>query len=495
MGGDEQQPRAWFHHTASVCVSVSNKATHIQCCLFLLGPCFQGETKLILIASHAVFLQLLNRPGAPELLRPPTALLALEDAAAGQGECDAGCYRLAQCAVHESGALLLELRDGEAYDRQLRSRMRPPGAMAVAVAAAAAAYGSNGQQQDGVAGDVVGFSFGIGGDGGAGGGYDDYGDGGGWDGGSDGGDEGGGGIDMDDGLGAPVAIGEVAGAVGGLDAAMGGVEGLAELPKDGEAASERDAGDQGMEGMGAEGDASAGVALRQRRGNAADGVARREDGGEVFDPYKPLDPNNKGALLIKPLQVWVWAGHMQVALVGDAQPANEGIGGMQARVDRVSTCPICCVLWLLKTRSAMHPTDGSTESRLHAVLPCATLRQVRKPRSRAARTAAQPAKTPAAGASQLSNPEEFGYLAAALAQARKVIAAAAARQRRAPRRAAGAAALAGLVPQPRGRAVLDWSDVVEAEREDAAALMTATGDAAGGADLAGGLGGAGVYWC
>jgi hypothetical protein len=30
------------------------------------------------------------------VLRPPTALLALEDAAAGQGEGDAGSFRLAQ---------------------------------------------------------------------------------------------------------------------------------------------------------------------------------------------------------------------------------------------------------------------------------------------------------------------------------------------------------------------------------------------------------------
>lgn len=41
--------------------------------------------------------------GPPEVLRPPTALLALEDAAAGQGEGDAGSYRLTQCCVHASG--------------------------------------------------------------------------------------------------------------------------------------------------------------------------------------------------------------------------------------------------------------------------------------------------------------------------------------------------------------------------------------------------------
>ncbi|KAF6251838.1 hypothetical protein COO60DRAFT_580039 [Scenedesmus sp. NREL 46B-D3] len=65
----------------------------------------------------------------PELLRPPTALLALEDAASGQGgpggaqagaRGEVGSYRLAQCAVHVSGALLLEARDGQLFDAWLR---------------------------------------------------------------------------------------------------------------------------------------------------------------------------------------------------------------------------------------------------------------------------------------------------------------------------------------------------------------------------------------
>jgi len=89
--------------------------------------------------------------------------------------------------------------------------------------------------------------------------------------------------------------------------------------------------------------------------------------------------------------------------------------------------------------------------------------------------------TTAAG--HLAHADEFGYLAEALAQARRAMAAAAAKQRRGPNRsrAAGAAAAAGLLQRHQGRAVLDWSDVVAAEREDEAALMTA---AAAGADAA-----------
>eukprot|EP00775_Hariotina_reticulata_P013859 gene13859-13981_t len=62
----------------------------------------------------------------PALIRPPTALLALEEAACGQGgqqgaHSEASNCRLAQCSVHVSGALLLESRDGELYDAQLRT--------------------------------------------------------------------------------------------------------------------------------------------------------------------------------------------------------------------------------------------------------------------------------------------------------------------------------------------------------------------------------------
>jgi hypothetical protein len=111
--------------------------------------------------------------------------------------------------------------------------------------------------------------------------------------------------------------------------------------------------------------------------------------------------------------------------------------------------------------------------------------QVRKPRRRMARAAGTtaaaldaPASAAAAG---LAHPGELGYLADALAAARRALAAAAAKQRRGPGRGgrvAGAAAAAGLLQRPQARAVLDWSDVVEAEREEEAAILAA-GDAAG----------------
>jgi hypothetical protein len=213
-------------------------------------------------------------------------LLALEDAAGGQGEAD-GCYRLAQCAVHESGALLLELRDGEAYDRQLRSRV-PRVAAAVAAAAAAAA----GTGFPAAGGDA--FVAGDAGEAGFGGpdagefDYDDD-DGGGWDGGSDGGSDGGA-IDLGDGLGA---------SWGGDAAPM--EEGA---PQD-DGAWAADAGADAVPGEPDAAPAGGVTAARQRRAGAGgDSVAKRAGGrGEPFDPYKPLDPNDRGSLLVKPLQV------------------------------------------------------------------------------------------------------------------------------------------------------------------------------------------------
>ncbi|GFR40266.1 hypothetical protein Agub_g435 [Astrephomene gubernaculifera] len=59
--------------------------------------------------------------------RPPAALLALEDqgqsaasSAEAKGDGDSGVYRLQQCVVHCSGTLLLDARDGDFYDSQLR---------------------------------------------------------------------------------------------------------------------------------------------------------------------------------------------------------------------------------------------------------------------------------------------------------------------------------------------------------------------------------------
>ena len=51
--------------------------------------------------------------------RPPAAMLALEDQSGGQGDGDSGFYRLSQCFVHCSGALLLDNKDGECYDQAL----------------------------------------------------------------------------------------------------------------------------------------------------------------------------------------------------------------------------------------------------------------------------------------------------------------------------------------------------------------------------------------
>ncbi|KIZ05577.1 hypothetical protein MNEG_2384 [Monoraphidium neglectum] len=254
--------------------------------------------------------------GPRELLRPPTALLALEDAAAGQGETDAGSYRLAQCVVHESGALLLELRDGEAYDRQLRSRVGQPGRMAAAVAAAAAAA-------CGAAAGLEGGAFGGGGD--AYDGYDDDG-GGDWGGGSDGEDDSGP-IDMDDGLAAPQPAGGA-----GDDAALGG---MADGP--GDALVDDDGGaDPGQavlaSASGGAAEQAAGVALRQRRGAGNDSAGQVAGVGQAFDPYKPLDPNDQGSLLIKPLQGRAVLDWSDVAEAEREEDAALGMGGADRAV-------------------------------------------------------------------------------------------------------------------------------------------------------------------
>lgn len=63
-------------------------------------------------------------PSAGSVMRPPAALIALDDhvkgSTGGTGDGDAGVYRLQQCFVHRSGALLLDPRDGDLYDLQLR---------------------------------------------------------------------------------------------------------------------------------------------------------------------------------------------------------------------------------------------------------------------------------------------------------------------------------------------------------------------------------------
>ncbi|EFJ44583.1 hypothetical protein VOLCADRAFT_118716, partial [Volvox carteri f. nagariensis] len=65
-------------------------------------------------------------PTAGASIRPPALLLALDDhgqgaaSTGGKGDGDSGVYRLQQCFVHCSGALLLDPRDGDLYDIKLR---------------------------------------------------------------------------------------------------------------------------------------------------------------------------------------------------------------------------------------------------------------------------------------------------------------------------------------------------------------------------------------
>ena len=284
-------------------------------------------------------------------MRPPTALLALEDAAAGQGEGEAGSYRLAQCAVHSSGVLLLEMKDGELYDALLRRKgyNRTAGLLSKGTAAAAGALGAavggvaeGGNWLDGDAGLGLGVEDAYG-DGYAdddGGGCDDYC-------GADGDD--GGGIDLDDGLlpaGGGVGVEEEAGPppdwlrLGGeggegpepMDAELpGGAEGDAAAPAAAAAeeigvegvglvAAGEELGDAGAEAVAAEGgDEGEGAGGRGRRGAGQRGrkgeqVANMDQG--YYDPYQPLDPSDKGNLPIKPLQVITKQGpeHLGVRL-------------------------------------------------------------------------------------------------------------------------------------------------------------------------------------
>ncbi|KAF8057098.1 rpsL [Scenedesmus sp. PABB004] len=242
----------------------------------------------------------------PELLRPPTALLALEDAACGQGgqaagQGETGSYRLAQCAVHASGALLLEARDGELYDAHLRmwargaARGEPAGlpglcgalgglaglrsglpGVAGATGALAAGAGEAGQQLEGGASDDPGHE-GFGDDGDElppPGELDD---------------------DMPD-----AALPEAAPAAspappGALDDDEGPPDWLSHPTAAPEPGADCDAG---AEADGAE--HAPGGRVRQR-GRGRDCVAGGGTG--FYDPYAPLDPAAPGSLPVKPLQV------------------------------------------------------------------------------------------------------------------------------------------------------------------------------------------------
>lgn len=287
------------------------------------------------------------RAAPPELVRPPTALLALEDAASGQGgqqgnPGEVGSYRLAQCSVHISGALLLESKDGELFDAHLRMLRR-----------GAAAAGSQAVMGDILAGlkafsqpAAVGTAGVSGFDGAAGGpaadgqydgdtGHDGFYD--------DGDDYGAAAGEHDVAAADSVAAGQpdqtqAAVARDDLDHDMADAqhEPGEQLQHEGEAAPDwlsQPAADldgaQGPEATadtaaGAPGTGAAAVAahdpaataeagpagrVRQQRSRAKQAAANNAAGeGSYYDPYEPLDPSEPGNLPIKPLQVGLLAG-------------------------------------------------------------------------------------------------------------------------------------------------------------------------------------------
>jgi hypothetical protein len=277
----------------------------------------------------------------PELLRPPTALLALEDAASGQGgpgsaqagaRGEVGSYRLAQCAVHVSGALLLEARDGQLFDAWLRpvragsaraaagghggmyaysqAGLALDGASILGSGLGGLAVGSQCTQQqlgsaaaDGAAADAAADASMLGADE-----YDAAAE-----------HEGYGGDDDD--LNAFNGDAAATSAAAPSDEEMLDAqqqqqldEGAPDwLTQPGEQAAEANAegpsadAEPAAEGGGAAGDADGAAARvrqqRGRRGRQAAGVDGAAGDGGYYDPYTPLDPAEPGNLPIKPLQV------------------------------------------------------------------------------------------------------------------------------------------------------------------------------------------------
>jgi hypothetical protein len=86
----------------------------------------------------------------------PAALLALEDQGHSVGDGDATCYRLTQCCVHSSGALLLDAVDGDLYDACLGSIIAHRGMLVVKGAAAAAQRVAGGEEDEDDAGVLMG---------------------------------------------------------------------------------------------------------------------------------------------------------------------------------------------------------------------------------------------------------------------------------------------------------------------------------------------------
>ncbi|KAG1662141.1 hypothetical protein FOA52_011014 [Chlamydomonas sp. UWO 241] len=238
---------------------------------------------------------------APKYIRQPAALLALEDQSSGGGDGDAGVYRLAQCAMHVSGALLLDFRDGDTYDAELRSVAGSVAGVSTSHLTQAAQQAQ--QQQAGGGLDATGAPAGTAAPGAATAAAtaddddDDDGGGGAAGFGEDDDDDEGGGVN-----GVNAGVNGVNGGVNGGDAAMrdvaaggGGVGGGAGGKGQGPV------GTEGGEGLAAQGRGAAEGAEEGRAQQQAQ--AQAEEEAALFDPYAPLDPNAVGELLVKPMQV------------------------------------------------------------------------------------------------------------------------------------------------------------------------------------------------
>ncbi|WIA33974.1 hypothetical protein OEZ86_007069 [Tetradesmus obliquus] len=387
----------------------------------------------------------------PELLRAPTALLALEDAASGQGgpgsaqagaRGEVGSYRLAQCAVHVSGALLLEARDGQLFDAWLRPVRGGSGRGTAGCSGSMYPYSQAGYALDGASmlasglgglpvdsqctqqqqlepavaagpDDVAPDANMLGGDE-----YDAAVD-----------HEGYGGDDdgfaaFDGDAPAPATAGdeEMAdaqheqqqqdeGAPDWLTQPGGqAAEGL----EDGAAADTQAAAD----GEGAADVDGAAARVRQqrgRRGRAAAGADVGAAAGGYYDPYTPLDPAEPGSLPIKPLQV--------------RKPKRRANIAAMQQSDAAAGASVACL------NASHHP--------------------------------------------QLAWPE-FGYILDRLA--------AAAAAARVGRRRGEQQQLASMAVGPRTAAVMDWQDAAAAEEREQQALLLEGDDADAGAGDYGGDG-------
>lgn len=253
-------------------------------------------------------------PAVKEVVRPPPEVLALEDAATGEGDGDAGCYRVAQWTVHASGALLLEGGDGAAYDQQLRLRRGagrhagPSGAPGAGPSAAAAAAGGRGGDEAADAGWLMSQELVPVGAGGAGGEDAEMWEGGGGDY-DDGGYDDDGGIDLDDGLPALAGAGGALAAAGGAEAEPLSVPDWMAAAADAAGTADHqqlqqgEAGVPGTEQQQQGEDAAPQTATRGRRAARQRARAGERPAAAYYDPWEPLDPSDAGSLPVRPLQV------------------------------------------------------------------------------------------------------------------------------------------------------------------------------------------------